>query len=214
VEGVSGEGDRGELGGGDFDADRVVAVVAFGVDLEPGARGRAGDEVHDDLVTLEWLATPVTRDRNEEAMFNLVPLRRAGREVTHRDAQPGALTSGACHILAHQFLSLHYGEAYELIYIKHEGFVGSHMYASDGSWAFDYDGWTLESELLTEHERAYRTADPHWTYDRVVVSEGLPEFLKHTNDLRPPEYFPELPWRRAYDYIKTFEAHPPDRGSD
>jgi hypothetical protein len=123
--------------------------------------------------------------------------------------------SGACHILAHQFLSLHYGEAYELIYIKpHEGFVGSHMYASDGSWAFDYDGWTLESELLAEHELAYRTADPHWKYDRVVVSEGLPEFLKHTNDLRPPEYFPELPWRRAYDYIKTFEAHPPDRDSD
>jgi hypothetical protein len=118
--------------------------------------------------------------------------------------------AGACHILAHLFLSLHHGGDYQLIYIKpHEGFKGSHMYASDGTWAFDFNGWTLEAELLTEHTSAYQAAFPGWGYNRVVVTEGLPEFMKHTNDLRPPDYFPELPWRRAYDFINSFDSHPP-----
>ena len=34
VEAIAGEGHGGELGGGDLDAGRVVAVVSFGVDLE------------------------------------------------------------------------------------------------------------------------------------------------------------------------------------
>jgi hypothetical protein len=118
--------------------------------------------------------------------------------------------AGACHILAHQFLSLHHGERYQLILIKpHEGFTGSHMYASDGMWAFDFNGWTLEEELLGVHGSAYEAAQPGWSYDRVVVVEGLPELLKHTNDFRPPEYFPELPWKRAYEYIQTFPNSPP-----
>lgn len=63
--------------------------------------------------------------------------------------------AGACHILAHMFLSLHHGEGYEFIYIKPKG---------------DYPG---------------------------------------NHHVRPPEYFPELPWRRAYDYIRQFPAEPP-----
>jgi hypothetical protein len=122
--------------------------------------------------------------------------------------------AGACHILAHQFLSLHLGEGFELIYVKpRTGLSGSHMYASDGVWAFDFNGWTREDELLAEHNAAYAVAIPGWEFDRLVISEGLPEFLKHTNDLRPPEYFPELPWARAYRFIKTFAGCPPDRAA-
>ncbi len=122
--------------------------------------------------------------------------------------------SGACHILAHQFLSLHLGEGYELVYIKPHGTTtGSHMYAGNGAWAFDFNGWTRETELLDVHAAAYRNVDPDWDYDRIVLTEGLPEFLKHTNELRPPEYFPELPWRRAHAYIRQFEPQPPRNDS-
>jgi hypothetical protein len=122
--------------------------------------------------------------------------------------------AGACHILAHQFLSLHHGEDYQLIYIKpHEGFTGGHMYACDGLWAFDFNGWTLEAELLEVHAAAFAAAQPGWSFDRVVLVEGLPEFLKQSNDLRPPDYFPELPWKRAYNYIHSFDSTPPDSPS-
>ncbi len=119
--------------------------------------------------------------------------------------------SGACHILAHQFLSLHPDEGYELIFIQPvDGFTGTHMYASNGTWAFDFDGWTLEKELLEVYEAVYKKAYPGWEYDRIVIKEGLPAYIaagKH--QLRPPEYFAELPWKRAYEYIKQFSSSPP-----
>lgn len=120
--------------------------------------------------------------------------------------------AGACHILAHMFLSLHHGEGYELIYIKPKAKrPGNHLYASNGTWAFDFNGWTLEAELLEATKKAYSTRHKNWDYDRIVITEGLPEYLKHSNHLRGPEYFPQLPWERAYQYIKQFPSTPPEQ---
>lgn len=117
--------------------------------------------------------------------------------------------TGACHILAHLFLSLHAGEGYELIYIKPtNNMPGNHMYASNGTWAFDFNGWNKEIELLDVHVAAFTKAYPEWDYERIVIEEGLVEYLKHSNHLRPPEYFLELPWKRAYDYIQQFATEP------
>lgn len=119
--------------------------------------------------------------------------------------------SGACHILAHMFLSLHYGEQYQLIYIKpkQKNYPGNHMYASDGKWAFDFNGWTLEEELLEVTKKEFGDKYKGWDYTRIVIKEGLPEYLKHSNHLRGPEYFPQLPWERAYKYVKRFSYTPP-----
>jgi hypothetical protein len=118
--------------------------------------------------------------------------------------------AGACHILAHMFLSLHHGEDYELIYIKPKGkYPGNHMYASNGVWAFDFNGWTLEEELLSSTKKVFGDKYPGWDCTRIIIAEGLPEYLKHSNHLRGPEYFPELPWARAYKYIQQFPSSPP-----
>ena len=68
---MAGEGHGGELGGGDLDAGRVVALITFGVDFEPGAGRGPGDEVHDDFVALERSASPVAGDGGEEPVFDL-----------------------------------------------------------------------------------------------------------------------------------------------
>ena len=117
--------------------------------------------------------------------------------------------AGACHILALMFLSLHLNEDFALIHIKpthHK--KGHHMYASDGTWAFDFNGWTLEEELLKAYEAAYKESYPDWEYERIEVKNDLPTYLLKNNH-RPPEYFPYLPWERAYKYIKQFEPDPP-----
>jgi hypothetical protein len=118
--------------------------------------------------------------------------------------------AGACHILAHQFLSLHYGEDYEFVLIRPRRGRGFHAFAGDGRWAFDFNGWTREEELLRVHEAAYRETDPDWSYQRVVPPGGLPAYLRSHDDLRPPEFFPELPWTRAYNYVKLFPPAPPE----
>ena len=120
--------------------------------------------------------------------------------------------SGACHILAHIFLSLHLGEGYELIYIKpREPHPGNHLYASNGEWAFDFQGWTREAELLEMTRKVYGAALPGWDCERIVIKEGLPAHIASgRHNLRPPEYFPYPPWERSYKYIKQFPPRPPE----
>jgi len=117
--------------------------------------------------------------------------------------------AGACHILAHMFLSLHRDEGYELIHVKPKvDYPGNHMYASNGTWAFDFNGWTLEEELLEVSGSTWEQAYPGWRCERIVVKEGLPQYALQSGH-RPPEYFPYLPWERAYKYIKQFADSPP-----
>lgn len=117
--------------------------------------------------------------------------------------------SGACHILAYMFLSVHDKEGYKLIHIKPRSpFRGNHMYASNGTWAFDFNGWALEKELLTEYEKAYQAKYPGWSYDRIEVDEPFHTYIQKSNHM-PPEYFPYLPWERAYKYIKSLPPNPP-----
>lgn len=119
--------------------------------------------------------------------------------------------AGACHILAHMFLSLHVKEGFDLVWIKpNDQFPGNHMYASNGTWAFDFNGWSLERDLLQVNEQFAKDKYPGWSYERIVIKEGLPEYLKHPNNLRGPEYFPELPWKRAYEYIQNFPSPQPE----
>ncbi len=119
--------------------------------------------------------------------------------------------SGACHILAHQFLSLHPNEGFVLVRIKpSDNLPGNHYYASNGLWMFDYHGWNLEAEYLESMKKAYRARYAKWDFERIEIPEGLVAHIASGNHmLRPPEYFPELPWRRAYDFINQFDATPP-----
>ncbi len=115
--------------------------------------------------------------------------------------------AGACHILGHLFFWMHKHEAFRLVHIKPtEGFTGDHMFASDGEWAFDFNGWTKEKELLEAHAAAYQKENPDWSYDKVIYEHGL--FDKPEGHL-PPEFFPHLPWERAYKYIQRFPSKPP-----
>lgn len=117
--------------------------------------------------------------------------------------------AGACHILGHLFFWMHRAEGFRLTHIKPtEGFSGNHMFASDGEWAFDFNGWTLEKELLESYTAAYQEKYPGWKYEKVIYDNGL--FDNPPNHL-PPEFFPHLPWERAYAYIQQFPATPPKR---
>lgn len=101
-----------------------------------------------------------------------------------------------------------------MIYIKPDmGFPGTHVYASDGIWAFDHNGWTKEYELLAVTEEAYRRRYPGWGYTRHVIEpaiDALETFCK-ANNHRLPWQFAYLPWERAHEYIRRFDDHPPER---
>jgi hypothetical protein len=119
--------------------------------------------------------------------------------------------AGACHILANLFVQLHRDEGYEMVYIKPgEGYTGNHVYASNGEWAFDHNGWTKEKELLALTEQAYTQKYPGWHYQKITLEPSitaLEDFCK-ANNHRLPWQFAYLPWERAYKYIVSFSDQP------
>lgn len=125
---------------------------------------------------------------------------------------------GACHILAYLFVQLHQHEGYRMVYLKPaEGFVGNHVYASNGEWVFDHNGWMKEKELLALTEKVYMEKYPEWHYERIPIENSMTvlEDFCRANLHRLPWQFAYLPWERAYRYIKRFSDMPPgaDRSS-
>jgi hypothetical protein len=145
-------------------------------------------------------------------LFDRTPEERKDPFLSWRREDQPFFAAGACHILAEMFLQLHQGENFSMIYIKpHKGFPGNHVYASNGTWAFDHNGWTKEHELLDAVELAYTTKYPGWKYERITIELGISSLEKFCkmNHHRLPWQYPYLPWERAYNYTKQFpETHP------
>jgi hypothetical protein len=115
--------------------------------------------------------------------------------------------AGACHILGHLFFWMHRHEGFKLTHIRPtKGDVGHHMFASNGEWAFDFNGWTREKDLLQSYTAAYKKEYPGWSYEKIIYEHGL---FDKPEDHMPPEFFPHLPWERAYKYIQRFPTQPP-----
>lgn len=160
------------------DVDKVYAYYNVGM-YKPGITYERTPEEYQNIV-LDW-------QREDKAFF----------------------AAGACHILAILFLFLHPDEGYYLVHIKpkHRD-KGHHMYASNGTWAFDFIGWTQEKELLEAYTAAYQQKYSGWEYDRIVVKEDHRDYIVEVKH-RPPEFYLHLPWERAHEYIKQFEPEPP-----
>jgi hypothetical protein len=120
--------------------------------------------------------------------------------------------SGACHILAHLFVQLHQHQGFLMVHLKPtEGYIGNHVYATNGTWAFDHNGWTKEAELLKTIEKAYKQRYPGWDYERIVIetSSTSREIFCKANNHRLPWQYAHLPWERAHRYIAQFSSTPP-----
>lgn len=145
-------------------------------------------------------------------LFDRTPEEKRDIFVSWSRSDQAFFASGACHILANLFVQLHQHEGYKMIHIKPaQGFTGNHVYASNGEWAFDHNGWTKEKELLSTTSKAFREKYPNWTYERTVIENSLTsleDFCK-ANNHRLPWQYAYLPWERAYKYIARFSKAPP-----
>ena len=129
---------------------------------------------------------------------------RADQKLSWERSDKAFFASGACHILASLMKEQHPDQNYEIIFIEpHEDFGnnGSHVYVRDGRRAFDFNGWSDESELLKTTEEAYGEKYPGWQYEKIVITDDLEAFC-HKNNHRLPESFYQLPWERAFSYIE------------
>lgn len=137
------------------------------------------------------------------------PAEREDQALSWARPDRAFFAAGACHVLAFRFRELHRHEPWELVHIRpHDGFMGSHVYVTDGKWAFDFNGWTQEQHLLEETARRCRARWPDWDFERVPLVVSLEQFCADNRHRLPNEYaFDPLP--RADAYISQFDPRPP-----
>ncbi|MFI0448664.1 hypothetical protein [Actinomadura sp. 6N118] len=112
--------------------------------------------------------------------------------------------AGACHILAYAFLEKHPEAGFYPVGLWPCGAKDpSHVYVTDGTWAFDHDGWTLQSELLA----VTRAAEPDADFQPRPIPINLGDYCARYNH-RPRHLFAFDPWERALRYIAQFERGP------
>lgn len=88
--------------------------------------------------------------------------------------------AGACHILARQFTRRH--PNFNIVQIRPlPGWKGSHLYATDGHRAFDFNGWSTESDLVRANVAASRLESPGWNYELVPVTGDFDAFCQSIN---------------------------------
>lgn len=94
----------------------------------------------------------------------------------------------------------------EVVHLRpHDARPGSHVYATDGHHAFDFNGWTTEAALIAANVNACRSGDPNWDYDLVIVEGDLDQYWQ-TNNHRIAGQYPGDVVARAERYIDTLLA--------
>lgn len=148
-------------------------MVNWGVVYEsPGVHRRSGAERRDQV--LSW-------QRSDSAFF----------------------AAGACHILAFEFLRRPDTQRFEAVGLQRPGAsFFDHVYVSDGLWAFDYYGWTPESELITEILKFETASDPCLSLERIVIDGDFEALCTKYRHRRPSDFAAD-PRPRARQYLAS-----------
>ncbi|WP_432572604.1 hypothetical protein [Kineococcus sp. SYSU DK005] len=136
--------------------------------------------------------------------YRRTPAQRADQELSWHRSDQAFFASGACHVLAFAFQHTHPDAGFCTIALRKTGEKhASHVYVSNGTWAFDHDGWTLEVELL----EVTAAAEPDAAWERLIITSDLDTFCVQHHHL-PPHLYARSPWQRAYGYLARFGPAP------
>lgn len=139
------------------------------------------------------------------ARFKRTAEERADQLLSWNRGDTAFFAAGACHILAYAFMETYPEAGFQPIGLwSREAKDPSHLYVTDGTWAFDHDGWTPQSELLA----VTRATNPRADFRPRPIHMDLNTFCVRYYH-RPRRLFAHDPWERALRYIAQFD--PPHR---
>jgi hypothetical protein len=97
--------------------------------------------------------------------------------------------AGACHILTFEFLRARRAEGFVAVGLQRLGQpYYDHVYASNGKWAFDFSGWTLEADLFGATLAFERRTTPNICLDRIIVAASLEQLCASTMHGAPDDF--------------------------
>jgi hypothetical protein len=146
--------------------------------------------------------------------FMRSPAERRDQLLAWRRPDSAFFASGACHVLAFRFLARHASDRWRAVYLKPaDGFPGTHVYATDGRWAFDFNGWVPERTLIDVTTAECQRRWPGWTAEQITLHEALEVFCQRWNH-RHPSQFPFDPIPRADAFLDRFPRCPTSASHD
>ncbi len=109
--------------------------------------------------------------------------------------------AGACHILARQFTRRH--PDFTIVALQPKpGWNGSHVFATNGTQAFDFNGLSLEADLIRANVEASRAQSPDWEFELVPATGEFDTFCRSIN-CRTAELYPGDVEARADRFIDS-----------
>lgn len=121
--------------------------------------------------------------------------------------------SGACHVLAHEFLQRKDARGFRPYMILPErGFRGGHVFVRNGSLAFDYHGWSNHAVFVNHYFRKIKRIFPGWRGDLVDISREFwtQAWFVETYSSQPHQYHSD-PTARANAFIDRYIERKPNQ---
>jgi hypothetical protein len=135
------------------------------------------------------------------APYRRTPEQRADQRLAWERSDEAFFAAGACHILAFTFVATYPDAGYEIYALRSVGGEYPwHVYVSDGTWAFDFAGYTREEEVL-----AVSRSQSGGEVERLHIADDLTTFCEN-NDHRVPSKYWADPVPRAREYLARFDA--------
>jgi hypothetical protein len=114
---------------------------------------------------------------------------------------------GACHILAGVYLDMAPPGGFHAEWIAPGvDYAGSHIYATDGTLAFDFHGYSLRERLLSQHWRGWSQRFRGWNGEiRNVDFDLLDTGALNARGMRGPDQYLHDPVPRARRFLARLD---------
>ena len=114
--------------------------------------------------------------------FRRTPAQQTNPFLAWNRTDQAFFAAGACHFLAFRVVERFPDAGLSIVHITPaEGHVGSHVYVTDGLWAFDFNGWSPAGELWVVNADACTADNSAWTGEQVTVTDDLATFCAANN---------------------------------
>ncbi|MCJ8298868.1 MAG: hypothetical protein MJK13_08040 [Pseudomonadales bacterium] len=114
---------------------------------------------------------------------------------------------GACHILAGVYLKKYPNSGfYAVRVIPVDGYVGNHIFVTDGIHAFDYHGYSQLNRLIEHHKKGWLDRFSGWNAKRERVDFSLLDTTSlNARKMLGPDQYLHNPIERALQFLTRFE---------
>ena len=116
--------------------------------------------------------------------------------------------AGACHILAQAFLdSVDSNDWKASLILPHQGFRGTHVFAGNDRYVFDYHGFTLIDRYHNHYFKKMSQRFSGWKADilQLDVSPISTEFCTRYHHQLPGQFYKD-PMPRAIAFVRKFNV--------